>query len=102
LKLDTAQAAVEAKGAVVGITVEGSTVEGSTVAGSTVEGSTVAGSTVEGSTVEGSTVAGREDKVARVAAGMVVVADVAAIGHRVENARIVYQGGKSASVELAK
>jgi hypothetical protein len=52
--------------------------------------------------VEGSTVAGREDKVARVAAGMVVVADVAAIGHRVENARIVYQGGKSASVELAK
>jgi hypothetical protein len=77
LKLDTAQAAVEAKGAVVG-------------------------STVEGSTVEGSTVAGREDKVARVAAGMVVVADVAAIGHRVENARIVYQGGKSASVELAK
>jgi hypothetical protein len=82
LKLDTAQAAVEAKGAVVGIT--------------------VAGSTVEGSTVEGSTVAGREDKVARVAAGMVVVADVAAIGHRVENARIVYQGGKSASVELAK
>jgi hypothetical protein len=77
LKLDTAQAAVEAKGAVVGIT-------------------------VEGSTVEGSTVAGREDKVARVAAGMVVVADVAAIGHRVENARIVYQGGKSASVELAK
>jgi hypothetical protein len=72
LKLDTAQAAVEAKGAVVGIT------------------------------VEGSTVAGREDKVARVAAGMVVVADVAAIGHRVENARIVYQGGKSASVELAK
>jgi hypothetical protein len=82
LKLDTAQAAVEAKGAVVGITVEGIT--------------------VEGSTVEGSTVAGREDKVARVAAGMVVVADVAAIGHRVENARIVYQGGKSASVELAK
>jgi hypothetical protein len=82
LKLDTAQAAVEAKGAVVGITVEGSTVAGSTVAGSTV--------------------AGREDKVARVAAGMVVVADVAAIGHRVENARIVYQGGKSASVELAK
>lgn len=82
MKLDTAQAAVEAKGAVVGIT--------------------VAGSTVEGSTVEGSTVAGREDKVARVAAGMVVVADVAAIGHRVENARIVYQGGKSASVELAK
>jgi hypothetical protein len=77
LKLDTAQAAVEAKGAVVGIT-------------------------VAGSTVEGSTVAGREDKVARVAAGMVVVADVAAIGHRVENARIVYQGGKSASVELAK
>jgi hypothetical protein len=77
LKLDTAQAAVEAKGAVVGIT-------------------------VEGSTVAGSTVAGREDKVARVAAGMVVVADVAAIGHRVENARIVYQGGKSASVELAK
>ena len=82
MKLDTAQAAVEAKGAVVGIT--------------------VAGSTVAGSTVEGSTVAGREDKVARVAAGMVVVADVAAIGHRVENARIVYQGGKSASVELAK
>jgi hypothetical protein len=82
LKLDTAQAAVEAKGAVVGIT--------------------VAGSTVAGSTVAGSTVAGREDKVARVAAGMVVVADVAAIGHRVENARIVYQGGKSASVELAK
>jgi hypothetical protein len=82
LKLDTAQAAVEAKGAVVGITVEGITVAGSTVAGSTV--------------------AGREDKVARVAAGMVVVADVAAIGHRVENARIVYQGGKSASVELAK
>jgi hypothetical protein len=77
LKLDTAQAAVEAKGAVVGIT-------------------------VEGITVAGSTVAGREDKVARVAAGMVVVADVAAIGHRVENARIVYQGGKSASVELAK
>ena len=77
MKLDTAQAAVEAKGAVVGIT-------------------------VEGSTVAGSTVAGREDKVARVAAGMVVVADVAAIGHRVENARIVYQGGKSASVELAK
>lgn len=77
MKLDTAQAAVEAKGAVVGIT-------------------------VEGITVAGSTVAGREDKVARVAAGMVVVADVAAIGHRVENARIVYQGGKSASVELAK
>jgi hypothetical protein len=92
LKLDTAQAAVEAKGAVVGITVEGITVEGITVEGIT----------VEGSTVEGSTVAGREDKVARVAAGMVVVADVAAIGHRVENARIVYQGGKSASVELAK